>query len=62
MTAMTPEKAWLAFYAGKDAVPGDRNPYPPGSACWHAWAHGFATEYEERIPIRTPRLRRRSRP
>jgi hypothetical protein len=37
---MTTSDPFLAFYEGKDAIPGDVNPYPEGSACWHAWRHG----------------------
>ncbi len=42
---------FLAFYEGKDAIPGDVNPYPEGSACWHAWQHGFSSEWDERRPM-----------
>jgi hypothetical protein len=36
-----------AFYAGKDAILGDRNPYPAGTPEWRAWAHGFESEHGE---------------
>jgi len=40
-----------AFYAGKDSVPGDKNPYEPLTAEWRAWRHGFDTEWSERKPM-----------
>jgi hypothetical protein len=40
-----------AFYAGKDAIPGDRNPYALGSREHGAWDNGFASEYGERIAM-----------
>jgi hypothetical protein len=48
---MTTSDPFLAFYEGKDAIPGDVNPYPEGSACWHAWRHGHSAECGERRPM-----------
>ncbi len=42
---MTIDSVFAAFYAGKDSAPGDRNPYPEGTACRHAWAHGHEREH-----------------
>jgi hypothetical protein len=42
---------FLAFYEGKDAIVGDENPYPPGTPCWHAWEHGYASENGPRTPM-----------
>jgi hypothetical protein len=40
-----------AFYRGKDSVPGDENPYKPGSPEANAWASGFSSEWDERTPM-----------
>jgi hypothetical protein len=40
-----------AFYAGKDAVPGDRNPYAEGTPEWHGWRNGWSSEHAERRPM-----------
>ena len=47
-----------ALYAGKDSVPGDKNPYEPFTAEWHAWAHGFSSEWDERTPMTDDEVRR----
>ena len=42
---------FLVFYEGKDAGPHDCNPYPHGTAEWHAWRHGHESEWCERVPM-----------
>jgi hypothetical protein len=56
---MTIDPVFAAFYRGKDAIPGDPNPYPEGSAEWHAWCHGFESEYGERTPLSDSEVRAR---
>jgi hypothetical protein len=51
MTGDEREATFRAFYMGKDAIPGDLNPYKPGTSEANAWANGFASEYGERTPI-----------
>jgi hypothetical protein len=51
------DRTFRAFYAGKDAIPGDRNPYKPGTAEWDAWENGFASEYGERTPMTDEEVR-----
>jgi len=51
MTQDTCDALTRAFYAGKDAIPGDANPYKPGTPDWNAWANGFSSEWDERTPM-----------
>src|SRR5262245_33415383 len=48
---MIDDRLVRCFYEGKDAVPGDVNPYAEGSAEWSAWTNGFSSEWDERTPM-----------
>jgi hypothetical protein len=51
MTHDEREATFRAFYMGKDAIPGDKNPFKPDTPEWRAWDHGFASEYGERVAM-----------
>jgi hypothetical protein len=42
------DRAYLAYWAGRDGEPCR---YPVNSPEWHAWRHGFESEHEPRTPM-----------
>jgi len=56
---MTTETTFAAYWRGRDAVPGDANPFKPDTPEWRAWNHGFESEYGERTPMSEDEVTRR---